>query len=200
MKHKCLFLEGDIQIGKSTIILENIKSSIPPNFVGGFMCQRLVENGETKAFCLTAFDKVESTTVEYRADIPNIFLENICGKWIRNDDVFNNIGIEMLSNLSSKKIIVLDEIGGFELLAEQFRVILYEVLSRDIPVIGVLKSNKNKSIMKKAVEIDDEYTALYQKLCVDIENIFNGKILTACKDNMLYIQQEIKEFLAIYAY
>lgn len=195
MKYKCLFLEGDMQIGKSTTILKNLKAMISPDFIGGFMCQRLVESNQTKAFCLTDFNKVEATIVEYRPDISNIFLENASGKWVRNDDVFNNIGIEMLKNLSSKKIIVLDEIGGFELLVGNFRQNLYEVLLSDILIIGVLKSNKNKSIMKNAVEVDDNYITLYQQLRVDIENKYEGKILTASKDNMLSIQREICGFL-----
>lgn len=195
MKHKCLFLEGNMQIGKSTTILKNINSLIPNNHVGGFMCQRLVADEETKAFCLTPFDKVESSIIEYKPHTPNVFLENISGKWVRNDEVFNTIGIEMLSNLSLKKLIVLDEIGGLELLTEQLREKLYELLSGNIPIIGVIKSNNNKFIMKKSVKIDDEYSALYQKLCSDIENIYNGKILKADKNNMVSIQQEIGAFL-----
>lgn len=195
MKHKCLFLEGDMQIGKSTNILKTIKSTIPHNLIGGFMCQRLVHNEETIAFCLTSFDKVEAATIEYSSDVPNVFLENVSGKWIRNEEVFNKVGIEILSNISSKRLIVLDEIGGFELLVGQFRAKLYKVLSKDIPVIGVIKSNKNKLIMKKAIEINDEYIALHQKLCIDIENIFKGKILSANKNNMLYVKNEINMFL-----
>ncbi|HBV68230.1 MAG TPA: hypothetical protein DEF04_08635 [Clostridiales bacterium] len=101
----------------------------------------------------------------------------------------------MLSNLSLKKLIVLDEIGGFELLTEQLREKFYELFSGNIPIIGVIKSNNNKFIMKKSVEIDDEYSTLYQKLCSDIENIYDGKILKADKNNMESIQQEIGAFL-----
>ena len=159
MKNKRLFLEGDMKIGKSTIIMQNIKSKFHNNQVCGFMCQRLVHNEETIAFCLTAIDKVESAI-----------------------------------NISSKKLLVLDEIGGFELLAKQFRAKLYEVLSQDIPIIGVIKSNKNKSIMKKAVKINDEYIDLYQKLYSDIENVFNGTILPSHKNNMMYVNNKVNTF------
>lgn len=196
MKHKCLFLEGNMQIGKSTTILKSINSFIPNNLVGGFMCQRLVADEETKAFCLTSFNEVESSIIEYKPHTPNVFLENISGKWVRNDEVFNTIGVDMLSNLSSKKLIVLDEIGGVELFAEQFREKLYELLSKETPIIGVIKSNNNKSVMKKSVKIDDEYSDLYQQLCSDIENIYGGKILKVDKNNMMSIQQEIGVFLS----
>lgn len=110
-----------MQIGKNTTILKNINSFIPNNLVGGFMCQRLVADEETKAFYLTSIDKVESSIIEYKPDIPNVFLENVSGKWVRNDEVFNTIGIEILSN------------------------------SGNIPIIGVIKSNNHKSFMKKSV-------------------------------------------------
>lgn len=194
MKHKCLFLAGNMKIGKSTTILKNIELYIPGNLIGGFMCQRLVNNKKTKAFCLTDIKMVEASIKKYKPDTPNIFLKNISGKWEKNDEVFNTIGVEMLSNLASKKLVVLDEIGGFELLAEQFREKLYEVLLGDIPVIGVLKSNSNKLIMKESVRIDNDYIALYEKLCSDIENICGGKILTAKENNMLSIQNEINIF------
>ena len=194
MKYKCLFLTGDMQTGKSTAILESIRP-YPRNLIGGFMCQRLINNGETKAFCLTEISSVKSAVIEYKADIPNIFLENKCGKWERNDEVFDVKGAEMLSDISSSRLIILDEIGGFELLSEKFMEKIYDVLFGGTPVIGVIKSNKNKSIMEKAVKTDDKYTELHRKLFSDIENNFGGKIVRTQKDNMVNVQNEIKDFL-----
>ena len=156
MKH-LLFLEGNIQIGKSTIILDNLRSNMIIEHTGGFLCQRLTENDKTRAFRLIEAEKAETSDIKYKVNTPSVFLEEVSGKWIKRDEVFLTKGIEFLSDLSSRKLILLDEIGGFELLIDGFREKLYEVLLDNIPIIGVIKSVNNSAIMKNTVKIDDDY-------------------------------------------
>jgi len=189
-----LFLEGNIKIGKSIIILNNI-ANIPNGYIDGFFCQRLTLNENLKAFRLVCAKEAKFTTMQYDENMPDIFLEEISGMWKRKDEVFRTTGIELLSDLSLKKLVLLDEIGGFELLIDEFREKLYEVLSGDIPVLGVIKSNNNRYIMQNAVKIKDEYVELYDKLRLDIVNEFGGKILDVNQENISYVDKEVKEFL-----
>jgi len=192
--NQSLFLEGPIQTGKSTIILNNLKSYMLIEHAGGFLCQRLTEDGKTKAFRLIETSSAETTEMKYCADIPDVFLEEVSGKWIKRDEVFKTKGIEILSDIHSKKLILLDEIGGFEILIDNFREKLYEALSSCIPVIGVIKSVNNGKIMKSAVGISNDYLAKYEKLRTFITN--NGGRILNVNSNIDSINEEIKLFLS----
>lgn len=194
MKH-ILFLEGNIQIGKSTLILKNLISHMLIEHTGGFLCQRLTEEGKTKAFCIIAAEKAETIAIEYNAGMPDVFLEEVSGKWIKRDEVFQNKGIELLTDLCSKKLVLLDEIGGFELLIDEFNEKLYQVLLGHIPIIGVIKSIDNGTVMKNTVGIKDDYYTKYEKLRSIIKNL-GGKIVKVNSDNILNVDDEIKLFLS----
>lgn len=180
-------------MGKSTLIIKSILPFLP--VTAGFMSQRLMEGGETKAFCLTPIELADSSLTAYDSEKPNIFLENIHGKWKRNEEVFSTTGVELLSDLSGKKLVVLDEIGGMELLVKPFREKLYEVLYSGIPCIGVIKSFHNKARLQKNVGIEQEYTTLHRKLYSDIESRFGGIMLNANINTTDFLEKNIQEFL-----
>lgn len=190
-----LFLEGKSKIGKSTIILNNIRQYMPMENVGGFLCQRLIHKGIIKAYRLVPFNKVITPSAEYNTTMEDIFLENIDDKWIIKECVFCSKGIEMLSDINNKKLVLLDEIGGLELLNDKFREKLFEVLRNDIPVIGVLKSYSNAVIMKNTVGISDNYWLHYKKLREDIE-ILGGRILDVKTTNLLRVDKEVRRFFS----
>lgn len=194
MKYKSLFLQGDSKIGKSTIILESIKPFL--SVTTGFMCQRLIADGETKAFCLTPIELVTSPVAKFDEKMPNIFLKENLGRWQRNEEVFCNTGVMLLSDLKGKQLVVLDEIGGMELLIEPFREKLYEVLSNGIPCIGVMKSYNNKTLMQKSVGLELRYEDLHEKLYKDIESVFGGAIISAKDYNRSYLKNTVETFLS----
>ena len=192
---KILFLEGNIQSGKSTTILNNIKH-LSKSDLGGFFCQRLTKEGETKAFRLVSAGSTETLTLKYNSDLSDIFLEEVFGKWIKNEGVFLTKGFECLSCMVSKKLIILDEIGGFELFSDEFTVKIFEILKGDVPVLGVIKSNNNGMIMKKTIGLNNEYWTRYEKLRCYIETL-GGKILNINKINISDVDNEVKNFLKI---
>ncbi|HHZ02105.1 MAG TPA: hypothetical protein GX396_04110 [Tissierellia bacterium] len=183
-----------MQIGKSTIILDNIKRHKLLEHTGGFLCQRLTKGSKTKAYRLIEAEKAEVTATEYHENLPSIFLEEVAGNWVKRDQVFLNRGIELLSDLSSRKLILLDEIGGFELLIDEFREKLYEVLLSSTPIIGVIKSFDNGRVMKNAIGINDVYYSKYKALRSFITDN-NGIIVNVNNNNIESINNEIKSFL-----
>lgn len=194
MSCKCLFIEGSSQTGKSSAILECIQPFI--DVTGGFLSQRLIENGETKAFCLIPAQTAFSSIAEYHPEIPNIFLESISGKWEKNNDIFTNEGVKLLTNISGKQLIVMDEIGGMELLSDRFREKIYEVLAGSTACIGVIKSHKNKSLMQKNVELDQRYSVLYEKLYEYIKNVFDGTIIDSDGCDNILLKKSINTFIS----
>lgn len=192
-ENRCLFLQGNTQTGKSTLILNSILPFL--SVTAGFMSQRLLSNGETKAFCLTPIKLAEVSYAEYDKKIPYIFLEYVSGKWQRNENIFTAAGVKMLSDIAGKKLIVLDEIGGVELLSEPFRRKLYEVLSCGIPCIGVIKSYCNRTAMQKSIKLKQNYTVLHEKLYKDIVNCFDGIIISTDDNTKEFVETSICTFL-----
>lgn len=193
MKYKCLFLQGDSQTGKSTLILKSIQPFL--SVTTGFLTQRLLKESETKAFCLKPIESADASIAAYDVKKPDIFLEHSMDKWHRYEEVFETTGINLLTNLNGKKLIVLDEIGGMELLIEPFREKLYEVLSSGIPCIGVIKSYRNKAAMEKSVNLEQKYSILYQKLFRDIESNFGGIIISTNDSTKRYIESSVQTFI-----
>lgn len=147
MKKK-LFLEGDIGIGKSTIIREALLPFLPG--VGGFFVQRIFIGDSYAAF---QFHEV-GTAAAYQLNryvssldgMDNLFIfSDARGRWHKDLRVFTNEGSACLkkSMAAGKRLILLDEMGGIELACPVFMQAAGEVLDGDIPVLGVLKSRRN---------------------------------------------------------
>ncbi|RCW62204.1 MULTISPECIES: nucleoside-triphosphatase [Halanaerobium] len=95
-------------------------------------------------------------------------------------DVFNNLGFELLDQ--SGEIVVMDELGRFELKAEKFQKKVFSLLDSEKIVIGVIK-NESNPFLDRIRQRDDlkiyELTASNQeqrrKILVDIlENLKNN--------------------------
>lgn len=195
--HHCLFLQGQIQIGKSTLLLNSLRPFLP--VTGGFMVQRLKQNGQFKGFCLQKVADIPLEAEIYAGQkASNIFIEIGDQGGYFHPEVFEQIGSELLLVAAGKKLIYLDEIGGIELLSDPFRQNLYRVLAGPTPCIGVIKSLPNSNVMQKGIQLDPIYKQRHQQLFTDIEKRFNGRILTLTDDNRAEIQQAVEEFLQIH--
>lgn len=135
---KHLFLDGMIQIGKSTLLRELLEPYMDK--VGGFASQRLTDtDGHTIAFRIGPADSTP-LTAPYHASCDNIFRRTPIAQKAQNHlSVFETAGVDLLRNNAGKSLILLDEIGGIELSDEPFRNELYGLLQGNIPCIGVIK-------------------------------------------------------------
>lgn len=59
---------------------------------------------------------------------------------------------------------ILDEIGGLELLSPEFSGALYRLLESDVPIIGVLKSPESAETMVKALGMYREFLPAAERL------------------------------------
>jgi len=187
MKH--LFIEGPIQTGKSTLLrkcLYPYKSQL-----GGFSSQRLMNENE-----LAAGYRITEATDFCLQQKPNFSLPGIFQKKAeegskKNPEVFENYGVMLLEKSNAYPLILLDEIGGAELLYPNFYRKLYEILEGDIPCIGVIKLNEKARFMSQEAKYPSDIVSLNLKLRYDIINKFDGKVISF-NDNS---EKEIKEFL-----
>lgn len=156
-----LFLDGMIQIGKSTLLRELLEPYMDE--IGGFSSQRLTDtNGRTIAFRIGPAAST-SLAAPYLASCNNIFRRIFAPQKSENDlSVFEHAGVDLLRNDSGKSLILLDEIGGIELSCDKFREELYSLLLGDTPCIGVIKlpekakymsSGKHMTIYERNLEL-----------------------------------------------
>lgn len=136
---KNIFLSGEINVGKSTIIQHIIKSlNISREEIGGFYTRAYVEKGVLRGFYIDP--------IKYEHDLPSL-RDRLIGYtpdgevWMGRTDTFEGLGVEILNYCLNQpfKLIIMDELGFFENTAFKFQAKVHEVLSSDKRVLGVIK-------------------------------------------------------------
>ena len=152
-----LFLTGPIGCGKSTAITQALGERTQQ--CGGFLTRRHRE--PYLHFTLESPDGQYSET----------FLDFSDGKPRLNMDVFSQSGVSLLRG----DILVLDEIGGIELLDPNFAAALDTVLKSSVPILGVVKGDGPAGALVEALGLTEEYkravSQLREQLCSDIDTL-----------------------------
>lgn len=191
--NKHLFLEGPIQIGKSTLIREVIDPYLP--YMRGFSSQRMRDgNKDICGHRIVPADNLQ-LDILYTPHLSGVFKLQKQGMIIKNPQVFESLGIDYLLPSPKTKLFLLDEIGGSELLVPNFFTTLYEKLQGQTPCIGVIKSIENTVSMCKKGGYPSILIEKNQQLHEDLQLKFNGKIISYTKENHLMIKKELIEFL-----
>ncbi|MGI5901072.1 MAG: nucleoside-triphosphatase [Desulfitobacteriia bacterium] len=142
--HKNLFITGPVRTGKSTLL----KTMIDPFafLTGGFFVQRLIIRGKTKAFRLvdiaaeSYFPNRQVTSLDDFTD----FIMVIDKERKYNHKVFRINGVRALKRACrEKQLILMDELGRIETKVPEFMEAVFKALDSDIPVLGVLKDERN---------------------------------------------------------
>lgn len=137
-----LFLTGPMGCGKSTAIARALGDRLP--LCGGFLTGRIRDaSGRAVTFYLERPDTGER----------EVFLDFSHGKPKVDLAVFARLGVEALQG----RVLVLDEIGGVELLCPEFEEVLQTVLRSDIPVLGVMKGEGPAGALIQALGLSEVY-------------------------------------------
>lgn len=188
-----IFLQGPSSIGKSTLLLRCLKNY--HKRFGGFVTQRMVEGGETRAFCLTPAAKASEPTIPYRTDAKNIFLFRSLSGWVRNDIVFEDAVRALKQDIERNHLLVLDEIGGVELSLPVFREMLFKLILSDRPLLGVVKSLGNRTALAENVVIESDQFRWYSILLENIRKHSDGMLLTLNRENRGEVEEIVMDFL-----
>lgn len=185
-----------MQAGKSTLLQEAMEPY--REYIGGFVSQRLKDNSlNTLGFRLADYSTRPELTSTFSDELSNIFMKRTTEeKWFKLS-VFENQAIEILEKARrSKKIILLDEIGGGELKSDIFKNYLDRLLMGSIPCLGVLKVPKAAANTGRGIgaQLNDENAMLHNKM-----NIYGAELLEYSRDRFseqkAYIQRFIEEKL-----
>ena len=116
-----------------------------PNF-SGFLTRRIRdEKGHAVSFTLCAPDGSREA----------VFLDCTPGKPVIHWEVFQTLAPELMTG----KFVILDEIGGMELLCPEFMDALNALLETDTPILGVLKGDTAANAMIRRLGLSAEYEA-----------------------------------------
>ena len=138
-----LFLTGPIGCGKSTAITMALEKNITQ--CGGFLTRRYRE--PHLHFTLESPDgKVKKTFLDFASGKPEVDLTVFSESYLQG------------------KPIVLDEIGGIELLNSDFADALEVVLTSDTPIIGVIKGEGPAGALIDKLGLTEEYHSAAGKL------------------------------------
>ena len=143
---KNLFLTGPVGCGKSTSIASALGVSMDK--AGGFLTVRQKDDsGRAVAYWMMRPDGNDGQVIiDYSAKPYTMHLE-----------VFEDLGIRLLEEAKQYDYVILDEIGGFEVLSDSFVEALMDLLQSGIPCIGVIKGAGPASKMIQKLGLGDAY-------------------------------------------
>jgi nucleoside-triphosphatase len=135
-----IVLTGEIGVGK-TILLQRLLNVIH-------------HNGKIYGFCTEKY-----TEGDKHCDIGQVYIYPAGGKRIKSQrncvaeltgnkqftaytEVFETIGVQLLSNIPKDSIVVMDEIGFLESNAPKFSLRIKEIIDDDYTVLGIIKPVK----------------------------------------------------------
>ena len=191
---KSLFLTGNSGEGKTTLLFQCLK---PYRAVtGGFFSQRLVsESGDTVGFRLASANEEWEPKICYQDGLTNIFLKRTKEGIVSFPEVFQKEGRELLTSHGDHKLILLDEIGGVELLIPEFMEAVYACLNGPKPCIGVIKSRNNFAMMMARNGGNSSAFHLRDELEESVRMSLRNQLLTYHRKDEEAVREKILKYL-----
>ncbi|WP_411678534.1 nucleoside-triphosphatase [Caproicibacter sp.] len=185
-----LLLEGASGVGKTTLILHTLGSF--RRRAGGFVTQRMAdESGFTKGFCLTPAGRAESAVIPYRPEQPGVFLL----RGVDGANAFAKAGFRLLEQPERFPFLLLDEIGGIELLNPAAFFHLGELFFKTTPILSVLKSVENCERMIENGGAPGEMlqeNLLFRKMLAENPEV---ELLSMNRENRDLVKEKIVELI-----
>lgn len=192
--YKNLFLEGPIREGKSTLIRKLIRDHLPA--VGGFSSQRLLgESGETLGFRIVPAAQAMALTERYSSELSDVFLSFNGGDAEVDPRVFEDSIVRHLEESEGKKLILLDEIGGIELLLPEVRQALDRVLAGTVPCLGVLKLESSVREMCSSPYVDSGSIGCHLLFRKDLRERLDAQIVPFSRGRADEAEDIIRDFI-----
>ena len=182
-----IFLQGPSGIGKSAILREALAPYAPS--VRGFVVQRLTENGVVIGFrAVTLENGFPPPSAEYDREREGVFI--LRGK--RDVSALENA---ILRSEREAGILLLDEIGGIELVSTVFMDALGRILSGETPCVGVFKSRENLARASNRLKLGEACSGPHRELEARLTNC--AELITVTGQNLdetrAYIAKRLRE-------
>ena len=170
-----IFLTGDVQVGKSTIInktLAVLKIERP----GGFRSVSVPDlpDGAMSVYLLAAAEKAPAM-----GDFNRVGIRKGCGRGIEKfPQAFETAGVQALKNAEQSRLILMDEVGRMESAAAQFSARMEALLDGSVPILGVVQKIADTPLTNA------------------IRTHPNVRVLTVTKENREQMAQEVLRLIS----
>ena len=185
-----LFFQGPRKMGKSSVL----RSMLLPHEKNlcGLVVQRLLEEGRQVGFrAVKLKESYPALEIPYACDLDGVFIL----RGIKKTSVLEEVILEAQKDIGERrcKIIVLDEIGGIELLSPVFMRTLEQILQSGKPCIGVLKSEEN--LAHTASELHLEQSYFTNRRLLEKMILREGEVISLEQKGSPFMEPIIKAFL-----
>ena len=167
-----VFVTGNVGVGKSTLLRRIIDKSAPSQHIYGFCTEKISPDGKHgdtgKVYIYPASGKCLLQEQYCFADMlgrQHFYL---------HADVFDTVGIALLSDIPYGSIVMMDELGFLESSSTKFCDKVMEILSGDYLVLGAVKPRRIPFL--NAVR-EHSKTALYEVTEQNRDNLFSEIVL-----------------------
>ena len=165
MAKRRLFLCGPSGCGKSALIRELLGPALAG--AGGFLTERICAPDGRPLGC-ELLPSAAAGGVE--GFLPARFLDFSTEPPTRDNEVFRIEAVRLLQEAEYYPFVLLDEIGGFEMVIPQFRAALAAFLNSSVPCIGVLMSLPDAAALQRRLGLGDRYPAFVRQLRAALES------------------------------
>ena len=131
-----IFLTGDVQVGKSTIIKKTL-GALHLQTLGGF---RSVSVPDLPDGAMSVYLSPSGEAHPAMGDWNRVGIRKGCGRGIEKfPEAFERAGVQALENAETKPLILMDEVGRMESAAARFSERILALLEGSTPILGVVQ-------------------------------------------------------------
>ena len=131
-----IFLTGDVQVGKSTIIKKTL-AALKLRDIGGFRSVSVPDlpDGAMSVYLIPAGDEHPMM-----GDWNRVGIRKGCGRGIEKiPEAFERAGVQALVDAENMPLILMDEVGRMESAAARFSERILALLDGSTPILGVVQ-------------------------------------------------------------
>lgn len=131
-----IFLTGDVQVGKSTIIRKTLLA-LQLQAIGGFRSISVPDlpDGAMSVYLIPAGDEHPMM-----GDWNRVGIRKGCGRGIEKiPEAFERVGVQALVDAENMPLILMDEVGRMESAAARFSERILALLDGSAPILGVVQ-------------------------------------------------------------
>lgn len=137
-------IEANKNTGKTTLVKKLLKVS--NRKTSGFFTIRVPELCDQDGLC-----PIYICPINEELKVEEKYYLGKCGKGkhISNDELFNTLGVELITTNDPSELIIIDEIGFLETNAEKYKNKVFDILASNNPVLLMIKSKPGVEFLDK---------------------------------------------------
>lgn len=191
---KHLFLIGPSGCGKTALLREELGEKAA--YAGGLITERVFADDGSLMGC----ELFPAAAAASKAGFDGLrFLDCSVTPPTHDNEVFRGEGVRMLAEAQYYPFVMLDEIGGFELLVPQFRAELAELLNGDAPIIGALKDAESAEALRRLLGIGERFSALTANLRAVLAKDSDTAVVEMSRNDSAAARRAVREWVKEYA-